>query len=1156
MAVVAAFAVLAGCPEVPGGEVADAGDDAGILVIRTDAGPPPDPTDAGPSDAGPVNSVVFVTSLTPPNGPLQGGNRVVIEGENFAPDSRVFFAEAEASNCLSLTTRRLSCQVPAGTAAGPTAVRVENELGTGLLEGGYTYFSPVTVTSITPALGSTEGGTPITLGGVSFNDAMIVLVGGRRVVDLVVAPDGTSATAFAPPGDPGRVDVTALDAFGRSTLPLAFSYEAPLVVEAVVPAIGQAGDVIEVQGHGFSDVEDATTDVDIAGADAARNNLIDDTRLRVVVPAVAPGAHDVVVTRGDSSATLADGFVVLGPVTGALTVAAVVPREVGVDGGDVVTIVGEGFSDPTNAVTAVTVGGATATDLAVVDDRRLTITAPPGAAGLADVVVTRALADAATLVGGVSYQPRISVGGIDAGDGGVGSVAGGDVVTITGSGFVQGTTVTLGGIACADVVVASPTELSCTAPAGAAGAVDVVVTSPDGQQTRVRDGFVFEDAPGVLGVRPSRGAYTGDVVVTVAGTGFARLQRLSSPTRPLVVLFGGVPGDPREVQVLSDNLLRCRTPLSPTGVLDVTVALVTVETDPQGAPVVVVDAANAATAARIYTTFDPTNVLGGTRGGPVDGAMYVTALDAFTGLPIPNLLAFTGTGGTPTAADITHFPFGQATLSGPEIVGPQTVTVVGDGYERSTLVDVDATEVTLYLMPIAGGGGGGGGGGEPPPPAEIRGRVFGFAKEFFDPAALGPDEVAVAFVQTTTRDEFSSNPPAGGTPNVFEEGGEFYIANSRPGRLALVAIAGIFNLTTQEFRVRQLGVRREVFAQRGVTLLDQDIELTIPLDRVVDVSMPDAPLDFSITDIREQFGNGPDITRVVPFIQLGGEGAFVYTNAIDGDRNHAIDEMADLPGEMFTFIAGAYSTTGRNLVTDGGTATLSANSIVVRGSGTDWDATDFTGQPLVLGKIFVADLPDGRRFASDILGVDGQTLRLRDRAPVSASNVGYHIGDAGIPSSEVVQDGVGDLRGGVTIQPVLGIPEVVSPLENGVLEQRTLRWRPAPGEQPTIHQMYVFEPFEFAQLWSFYIDGTRTKVPVPVVPTVADFLPALPLAEQEIPEDFIPPDDLYVGALAWQHEAVLVPGLQYDNWSYLDIGGRGRRAWTTNLRIFVHGRDD
>jgi hypothetical protein len=498
-------------------------------------------------------------------------------------------------------------------------------------------------------------------------------------------------------------------------------------------------------------------------------------------------------------------------------------------------------------------------------------------------------------------------------------------------------------------------------------------------------------------------------------------------------------------------------------------------------------------------------------------------------------------------------------LSGPDIVGAQTVTVAADGYETSTLVDVNASEITLYLTPIRGGPPGPPGNPPPPPPpAQLRGRVFGFAKEFFDPAALGPDEIALAVVVTTGRDEFSGTPNPGANNIVFEEGGEFFLANARPGRLALVAVAGIFNLTTSEFRLRQMGVRREVFSERGVTQIDQDIELTIPLDQNIQLSLPDAPLDFEITDLNAQFENGPDITRVVPFIQFGGEGAFNFTVAIDGDRNHALEGMPKIPGEMLTFIAGAFSTTGRNLFTDVGTVSFEAGTVIVTGQGTLWGAVDpFSQEPLAIGKVFVADLPDGRRFASDILGVTGNTsLRLRDRPPVTAQNVAFHIGDAGLPSSEVIQDGVGNLRGGVTIQPVLGIPEVVSPSPSGVLENRTLRWRPAPGEQPTLHLMYVYEPFDFLQLWSFYIEGSRTKVPVPVIPDVVDFLPVLPIAEQNLPEDFVPPTDLMVGGFFWQHEAIFVPDLSYNNWSNLNLSTRGRRAWTTNVSTFVHGSDD
>jgi hypothetical protein len=1128
--------------------------DAGVVVITFDAGPLPDPTDGGSPDAGPPNTVVFVTGITPPNGPLVGGNRVVFEGDNFDPTCVVTIGEVEATRCLFLTTRSMSCEIPPGERAGPADVTATCALGVGFFEGGYTYFSPVRIDGVAPSAGPTEGGTELVFSGEAFSTSMVALIGDRHVVGLSVSADGATATARTPPGlQPGRVDVSVIDAFGRSVLPLAFTYTGALALDAVTPTVVEPGQVVDLLGSGFADRDGVVTSATVGAVEATRDNLVSDRRLRVTVPVLSAGPHDVAVSHGDATVTLDDAIVVLGAPAGAAAVTAIVPAAVDVGGGEVVTVVGEGFSA---GVTGVSVGGQPATDVAVDDDRRLRMRVPAGVAGAVDVVVTFADASTATLAGGLRYIARLRVDGVSppATD-----AAAGGTIALTGTGFVDGVSVLVGGIPCTDVVVTSTTSLTCTVPVGAPGPVDVRVIGPDGASARLGDGLLFEVAPRVLGIKPARGAYTGDVVVTVAGAGFKRLERLQTATARIVVFIGGSPCDPRETRVISDNLIVTRSPLTDTGVLDVMVALATITFAADGTPSIAISEAEQATAPRVYTAFDPMSILGGTRGGPIDGAMYVTVLDAVSGFPIPNALAFTGTDGVPTAADITHFPFGQATLSGPDIVGAQTVTVAADGYETSSLIDVNATEVTLYLFPIAGGGGGGGGTPPPPPPpAQLRGRVFGFAKEFFDPAALAPDEIALAVVVTTARDEFSGTPNPGGDNVVFEEGGEFFLANARPGRIALVALAGIFNLTTSEFRLKQMGVRREVFSERGVTRVDQDIELTIPLDQTIQLSLPDAPLDFDIVNVRATFDNGPDITRVVPFIQLGGEGAFNFTIAIDGDRNHALEGMPKVPGEMLTFIAGAYSTTGRNLFTDVGTATLTQNSVLVSGQGTTWGATDpFTGEPEAIGKIFVATFPDGTRFASDILGVtDATNLRLRDRAPVSASNVTYHIGDAGLPSSEVIQDGVGNLRGGVTIQPVLGIPEPITPVHNGVLENRTLRWRPQPGQQPTIHLMYVYEPFDFRQLWSFYVEGSRTKVPVPVVPEVADFLPVLPIAERELPEDFVPPQDLLVGGFFWQHESIFVPDLRYDNWSNLNLGTRGRRAWTTSISSFVRGRDE
>ncbi len=77
---------------------------------------------------------------------------------------------------------------------------------------------------------------------------------------------------------------------------------------------------------------------------------------------------------------------------------------------------------------------------------------------------------------------------------GVGPVAGGTLVTLTGSGFIHGMTVTFGGKAATDVTVVDYRTLTCRTPAvAAAGSVDVVVTRPTGDEATLTGGFAFEE---------------------------------------------------------------------------------------------------------------------------------------------------------------------------------------------------------------------------------------------------------------------------------------------------------------------------------------------------------------------------------------------------------------------------------------------------------------------------------------------------------------------------------------------------------------------------------------------------------------------------------------------------------------------------------------
>lgn len=72
-----------------------------------------------------------------------------------------------------------------------------------------------------------------------------------------------------------------------------------------------------------------------------------------------------------------------------------------------------------------------------------------------------------------------------------GPVEGGTAVTLTGTNFENGATVAIGANACEFVTVVSDTSITCTTPAGSAGAHDVTVTNPDTQSDTLVAAFTY-----------------------------------------------------------------------------------------------------------------------------------------------------------------------------------------------------------------------------------------------------------------------------------------------------------------------------------------------------------------------------------------------------------------------------------------------------------------------------------------------------------------------------------------------------------------------------------------------------------------------------------------------------------------------------------------
>jgi hypothetical protein len=135
-----------------------------------------------------------------------------------------------------------------------------------------------------------------------------------------------------------------------------------------------------------------------------------------------------------------------------------------------------------------------------------------------------------------------------------GKEAGGTSVSIAGTDFVSGATVTFGGVAASNVTFVDATEITCDTPAGV-GTVDVVVTNPDAQTGTIVGGFTYNPAPVPTTVVPDTGEK--GTSVSVYGTGF-----VSGAS----VKFGGIVA--ANVVVVDSTEITCDVP---TGVGSVAV---------------------------------------------------------------------------------------------------------------------------------------------------------------------------------------------------------------------------------------------------------------------------------------------------------------------------------------------------------------------------------------------------------------------------------------------------------------------------------------------------------------------------------------------------------------------------------------------------------
>ncbi|MGH9061525.1 MAG: IPT/TIG domain-containing protein, partial [Acidimicrobiales bacterium] len=142
-----------------------------------------------------------------------------------------------------------------------------------------------------------------------------------------------------------------------------------------------------------------------------------------------------------------------------------------------------------------------------------------------------------------------------------GPTAGGQSVTINGSGLTGATKVVFGTTKATNIVVVSDAQLTVTNPAHPAGKAVVRVTTPGGTSpTTAGDVYTYDAAPTVTSITPNDGPAAGGTVVTITGRGFVK--------NATAIAFG--PSAGTKVTYLSATKIKATAPAG-TGTVDITI---------------------------------------------------------------------------------------------------------------------------------------------------------------------------------------------------------------------------------------------------------------------------------------------------------------------------------------------------------------------------------------------------------------------------------------------------------------------------------------------------------------------------------------------------------------------------------------------------------
>jgi IPT/TIG domain len=459
-----------------------------------------------------------VSGVSPTSGPAAGSNTVTITGQHFQATSAtgaatgVSFGGVAATSFTIVDDSHITATVPAGS-AGTVDVTVTGPFGTSPTSSAdqYTYLPAPSVSGVSPSSGPATGATNVTVTGAHFSGATSVKFGSTAATNVLVVDDG-HITATAPAGT-GTVDVTVTTPGGTSATSSSdqFTYQssgAPAVT-GLNPAAGstKGNTVVHVTGSGFT----GATAVTFGGTAGTKLRVVDAGHITVTAPKRAMGSVDVRVTTPAGTSPInqpADVFTYYNPPTVASITS---PADAPLAGGNTVQVKGTNF---VVGQTSVKFGSTAGANVQVSSSTVLTVVAPATpTAGSVDITVTSPGGPSAKSLKDLYAYGAPAVSSFTPASGITGST-----VTITGSGFAAGVTVSFGTFKSSSVKILSGTSLTATVPNGDTVASTITASDPQGSGASPTQ---FTPTMGIKSFSPTSGSISAGTLVTITGVGFS-----------------------------------------------------------------------------------------------------------------------------------------------------------------------------------------------------------------------------------------------------------------------------------------------------------------------------------------------------------------------------------------------------------------------------------------------------------------------------------------------------------------------------------------------------------------------------------------------------------------------------------------------------------